>query len=61
MLAGHAKLLDVKTNFEGNNIILTFEYSTGDASGQNMVTICTAAICKFILGNFPTKPNRMVH
>jgi hydroxymethylglutaryl-CoA reductase (NADPH) len=52
----HAKLLDVKTNFEGNSIILTFEYSTGDASGQNMVTICTAAICKYILANFPTKP-----
>lgn len=52
----YAKLLDVKTNFEANNIILTFEYSTGDASGQNMVTICTAAICKFILANFPTKP-----
>lgn len=52
----YAKLLDVKTNFEGNNIILTFEYSTGDASGQNMVTICTAAICKYILGNFSTKP-----
>lgn len=52
----YAKLLDVKTNFEANSIILTFEYSTGDASGQNMVTICTAAICKFILANFPTKP-----
>jgi hydroxymethylglutaryl-CoA reductase (NADPH) len=53
----YARLLDVKTNFEGNSIILTFEYSTGDASGQNMVTVCTAAICKFILANFPTKPN----
>lgn len=52
----YAQLLDIKTNFEGNSVILTFEYSTGDASGQNMVTICTAAICKFILGNFPTKP-----
>lgn len=52
----YAKLLDVKTNFEGNSVILTFEYSTGDASGQNMVTICTSAICKFILGNFSTKP-----
>jgi len=52
----YAKLLDVKTNFEGNSVILTFEYSTGDASGQNMVTICTSAICKFILGNFTTKP-----
>lgn len=52
----YAKLLDVKTNLEGNCTILTFEYSTGDASGQNMVTICTAAICKYILANFPIKP-----
>lgn len=52
----YAKLLDVKTNFEGNSVILTFEYSTGDASGQNMVTICTSAICKYILGNFSSKP-----
>lgn len=52
----YAKLLDIKTNLEGNCTILTFEYSTGDASGQNMVTICTAAICKYILANFPIKP-----
>lgn len=52
-----AKLNDVKTNVEGNSVILTFEYSTGDASGQNMVTICTAQICKFILSNFEPTPN----
>jgi hydroxymethylglutaryl-CoA reductase (NADPH) len=52
----YAKLLDVKTNFEGNSIILTFEYSTGDASGQNMVTICTEAICQYIIGNFAPQP-----
>ena len=51
-----AKLLDTKTNIEGNHLILTFEYSTGDASGQNMVTICTDAICKYIVEHAPVKP-----
>ena len=39
-----------------NHIILTFEYNTGDASGQNMVTICTEAICENIIMNTPVKP-----
>ena len=51
-----ALLNNVKTNVEGNTVILTFEYSTGDAAGQNMVTICTDQICKYILENFETKP-----
>jgi len=51
-----AKLNDVKTNIEGNHVILTFEYHTGDASGQNMVTICTDEICKYIVENTPVKP-----
>ena len=51
-----AQLKDLKTNIEGNSVILTFEYTTGDASGQNMVTICTDHICKFILSNFDIEP-----
>lgn len=51
-----AKLEDVKTNIEGNNVILTFEFTTGDAAGQNMVTICTQAICEYILKNTPVRP-----
>lgn len=51
-----AKLEDLKTNVEGNGLILTFEYHTGDAAGQNMVTICTSNICKYILKNSPIKP-----
>ncbi|MCB9262923.1 MAG: hydroxymethylglutaryl-CoA reductase [Flavobacteriales bacterium] len=44
----HGRLIDVQLNMEGNHVILTFEYYTGDASGQNMVTICTDAICQYI-------------
>ncbi len=51
-----AELVDMKTNIEGNHLILTFEYHTGDASGQNMVTICTDEICKYIIENAPVKP-----
>lgn len=51
-----AKLNNLKSNIEGNHLILTFEYYTGDASGQNMVTLCTDEICKYIIGNAPVKP-----
>lgn len=51
-----AQLNDLKANIEGNSVILTFEYLTGDAAGQNMVTICTDKICKYILANFEVKP-----
>ena len=52
----YAKLIDVIPNIEGNNLIITFEYRTGDASGQNMVTICTDEICKFLIENTPIQP-----
>lgn len=51
-----ARLLEMKTKIEGNHLILTFEYSTGDAAGQNMVTICTDVICKYMIEHAPVKP-----
>jgi hydroxymethylglutaryl-CoA reductase (NADPH) len=55
-ITSHGKLEDVKPNIEGNQITLVFEFTTGDASGQNMITICTDAICKYIIKNTPVKP-----
>jgi hydroxymethylglutaryl-CoA reductase (NADPH) len=52
----YAKLVDMKLNVEGNHLTLTFEFHTGDASGQNMVTLCTDEICKYIIANTPVKP-----
>ncbi|MDQ3393946.1 MAG: hydroxymethylglutaryl-CoA reductase [Bacteroidota bacterium] len=52
----YAKLTDMKSNIEGNQLIITFEYHTGDAAGQNMVTLCTDAICQFIIEKAPVKP-----
>ncbi len=52
----YAQLQNMDTKIQGNEVILTFEYSTGDAAGQNMVTICTQAICEFLLLAAPVKP-----
>ncbi len=56
MASKHAHLIDLKTHMEGNSVILTFEYATGDAAGQNMVTICTHEICRYILSSFDIPP-----
>jgi hydroxymethylglutaryl-CoA reductase (NADPH) len=52
-----ASLIDIKSNIEGNNLTLIFEYHTGDAAGQNMVTICTEAVCQFLVAHAPITPN----
>ncbi len=52
----HGKLIDTRTTMEGNHVYLNFDYNTGDASGQNMATIATAAILQFITDNTPIKP-----
>jgi hydroxymethylglutaryl-CoA reductase (NADPH) len=54
--SNYAQLSELKMTIEGNHLILTFEYLTGDAAGQNMVTLCTDAICQFIVANSPQKP-----
>ncbi len=52
----HGKLHDINVNIEGNHVYLVFEYLTGDASGQNMVTIATHAIFEFIMEHSPIEP-----
>ncbi len=52
----HAKLEELRPNIDGNQVTLNFEYNTGDAAGQNMVTICTEAVCQYIVANSPVKP-----
>ena len=54
--SNYAILNDVGINIEGNILILKFEFTSGDASGQNMVTICSDRICKYILEHCPIKP-----
>ena len=52
----HGKLIDMWVAVEGNHVYLNFEFITGDASGQNMVTIATEAICSYINVNTPIRP-----
>ncbi|MEM7014169.1 MAG: 3-hydroxy-3-methylglutaryl-CoA reductase, partial [Verrucomicrobiota bacterium] len=55
--SNYAQLLDMGTTGEGNHVYLNFEFTTGDAAGQNMVTIATQRICDYILNNTPIKPS----
>lgn len=54
----HGKLKDINVNIEGNHVYLVFEYVTGDASGQNMVTIATNEVFHHILATSPIKPTQ---
>lgn len=53
----HGKLNDLRITVEGNHVYLAFEFSTGDASGQNMVTLATEAICEHVLAHSPVRPS----
>ncbi|HEY7982992.1 MAG TPA: hydroxymethylglutaryl-CoA reductase [Ktedonobacterales bacterium] len=52
----HGRLVDMRVNLEGNHVYLHFEYLTGDAAGQNMVTLATEAICDYIAAHCPVQP-----
>ena len=52
----HGKLRDLRVTIEGNHVYLHFDYLTGDASGQNMVTIATDAVCAYIAQHSPVQP-----
>lgn len=50
-----AKLIYVDPFFSNKFVYLRFNYSTGDAAGQNMVGRATFAACSWILDNYPNK------
>ncbi len=52
----HGSLKDININIEGNHVYMVFEYLTGDASGQNMVTIATNMVFDYILKHSPIEP-----
>ncbi len=52
----HGQLIDLHLTVEGNHVYLNFEFLTGDASGQNMVTLATEAICRYIEASSPVHP-----
>ncbi len=53
--SNHALLRSVKPLLEGNEVILDLTFTTGDASGQNMVTICSQKVCEYLDENSPVK------
>ena len=52
----HGKLVELSPHVEGDHVYLVFSYTTGDAAGQNMVTIATEAVCQSIEERSPVKP-----
>ena len=54
----HGRLMDFRISMEGNSVYLLLEFTTGDAAGQNMVTIATDAACRFLVEHTPIKPRR---
>jgi len=52
----HGKLIDVAARLEGDVVYLICRYTTGDASGQNMVTIATEALCAYAVQHAPVRP-----
>jgi hydroxymethylglutaryl-CoA reductase (NADPH) len=54
----HGRLLDIKLSSCGTLVYLIFEYETGDAAGQNMVTVATENVCRLIVEQSPYKPVR---
>jgi hydroxymethylglutaryl-CoA reductase (NADPH) len=54
----HGVLVDMHLTVEGNHVYMGLEFQTGDASGQNMVTIAAEAICRYILDHTPVAPIR---
>jgi hydroxymethylglutaryl-CoA reductase (NADPH) len=52
----YGKLTDLRITVEGNHVYLDFQFTTGDAAGQNMVTIATQAILDYIQVHSPIQP-----
>jgi hydroxymethylglutaryl-CoA reductase (NADPH) len=53
----HGRLSDVRIHLDANLVYLIFSFRTGDAAGQNMVTLCSEAICREILEHSPVQPD----
>ncbi len=55
-VTSHGQLLSTRPVIEGNHVYIDLRYRTEDASGQNMVTFASDAICEVILKHTPVKP-----
>jgi hydroxymethylglutaryl-CoA reductase (NADPH) len=53
----HCRLLAARAAIVGNTVYVVFEFATGDAAGQNMVTKAAEAICQRVLTETPVSPS----
>ena len=56
----HGRLEDLRVHWEGNFVYLLCDYSTGDAAGQNMVTIATRLIAAWLAESSPVRPSEWI-
>lgn len=56
----YGRLIDMHPSVVGNLVYLHFNFTTGDAAGQNMVTIATQAICAYIAAQAPVPPEQIM-
>ena len=54
----HGRLVSLEPAIDTNIVFLLCRYTTGDAAGQNMVTIATHALCEHIAARCPVRPAR---
>jgi len=52
----YGRLQNVELSIEGTKVYFLFIYTTGDAAGQNMVTLATWAALQWILEHSPVQP-----
>jgi hydroxymethylglutaryl-CoA reductase (NADPH) len=52
----YCRLRSVNPSVVGNTVYVLFEFATGDAAGQNMVTLSTQAVCERLLSDVPHAP-----
>ena len=53
----HCRLQSLQSELIGTTVFVRLLFTTGDAAGQNMVTLATQAICTLVLDQAPVKPS----
>ena len=54
----HGRLRSVSPTVEGNCTYLQLDFTTADASGQNIATFATELVCEFLCREAPVRPRR---
>jgi hydroxymethylglutaryl-CoA reductase (NADPH) len=52
----HGHLADVRVSWDADTVVLFLEFATGEAAGQNMVTLSSDAVCRHLLAHAPVAP-----